>query len=95
MAQFSPYLPMPFCAGAETKTIPYAQDCPGKGCQEYNNKICSPGSSPDPPKKNENYQGRMKYEKKFVQESIHVIFKNTFYDQDLGIFYTGFGVDYN
>lgn len=30
-AQFHSNLPVPFCTGAETKTIPYSQNKPGKG----------------------------------------------------------------
>ena len=79
MAQFHPYLPMPFCAGTETKTIPYTQNSPGKGCQEHNNKICYSGFFPNPPKKVENDQGGMKYEKEFIQESIHLLLSDAPY----------------
>jgi hypothetical protein len=87
MAQFCPYLPMPFCAGTETKTIPYPQNSPGKNRQEHNNQVCKPGFFPNPPKKVENYQGGMKYEKELVQKSIHVILGDSFYDQDLSAIY--------
>ena len=82
MAQLSPYLPMPFCAGTEAKTVPDTQNGPGKSCQEHNNQVCYPGFSPNPPQEDENDQGGMKYEKEFVQKSIHAIFRNPLFDQD-------------
>jgi len=78
---------MPFCAGTETKTIPDTQNGPGKGCREHNNQVCYSGFSPDPPKKDENYQRGMKDEKEFVQKSIHVILRDSFYSQDLSAIY--------
>ncbi len=78
MAQFHPYLPMPFCAGTEAKTIPYPQNGPGKNCQEHNNQVGSSCFLPNPAKKVENDQGGMKYEKELVQESIHVFLSNSF-----------------
>ena len=87
MPQLCPYLPMPFCAGTEAKTIPYTQNSPGKSCQEHNNQVCKPGFFPNPPKKIETDQGGMKYEKELVQKSIHVILRDSFYGQDLSAIY--------
>jgi hypothetical protein len=87
MAQFHSYLPMPFCAGTEAKTIPYSQNSPGKNRQKHNNKICYSRLFPNPPKKVENDQCGMKYEKELVQKSVHVILSESFYGQDLSVVY--------
>ncbi len=65
-AQFYSYLPVPFCAWAESVAIPYSQDEPGKSCQRQCYKIGQTCFLPHPSEKIKNYPGRMKNKKEFV-----------------------------
>ena len=56
-AQFGPYLPVPFCAGAEAIAIPNTQNKPGKKGERESDKVGQPCFFPDPAQEIKNDQG--------------------------------------